>query len=256
MTHSVKILDRYLIVDEDTGCASLADEAPAPAADTAADVPVDNDRVDADRAPTVCLLTSVSPVSSIDGLCCPIVICDTANPQNAALLCKAAGEKGLCTTVYLTTECAHLPSCDRLLVPEEAYNGYRNAAPEVGVRLAYDVKNPALLPRIKAWVDAGVTLIDAYPTDPRACREGEMQALTEELFRIAEYLYSCRQTGRTVEFLPITQQGKGARHGIGAHRNIRCRTCSHRMLCGGRRLSFADCEIKRTTADCAALLTV
>ena len=32
MIHSVKILDRYLIVDEDTGCASLADEAPVPAA--------------------------------------------------------------------------------------------------------------------------------------------------------------------------------------------------------------------------------
>ena len=136
MIHSIKILDRYLIVDEDTGCASLADEAPVPAAaDPTAYIPFDDD-----RAPTVCLLTSVSPVSSIDGLCCPIVICDTANPQNAALLCKAAGDRGLSPTVYLTTEGDDVPRCDRLLVPEEAYNDYRNAAPEVGVRLAYDIK--------------------------------------------------------------------------------------------------------------------
>lgn len=251
MTHSVKILDRYLVIDEDTGCASLADEAPA------SSVPADsNVSFDADRAVTVCLLTSVSPVSAIAGICCPIVICDTANCENAARLCKAAKEKGLFTTVYLTTECGHVPPCDRLLVPEDAYHTYRNAAPEVGVRLSYDVNDPMLLSRIKTWVNAGVTLIDAYPANPRACREGEMQELIRELWRIAEYLYQNRPAGKAIEFLPITLQGKGARHGIGAHRNIRCHTCSHRMLCGGRRLSFADCEIKRTTADCAALLSV
>lgn len=249
MTHTVRILDRLLTVDEDTGCAVLANTPEL------SDAPDTASPFDADRAPSICALTSVSPVSALSDVTCPVVLFDTENRENAALLCRCAMERGLDTTVLLTSDGTF--DCDRLLVPEERYEAYRHAAPTVGVRLSYDIRTPVLLSRVRTWIEAGVTLIDAYPADPRACREGELDALKEELFRTADYLYRLKQDdGTTVAFLPFSLQGRGAKHGIGAHRNIRCHTCSHRMLCGGRRLSFGDCEYKRTTADCAALLSV
>lgn len=207
---------------------------------------------DADKAPSLCTLTSVSPTASLDGITCPVLLGDTNNTDNAHLLCRTAKEKGLTLTVILTED-GTFP-CDRLIVPAAKYVQYRGSAPVVGVRFSYNVKKPDFLSKLIEYADDGITLIDAYPENPEERTEGEQTVLLKEFGRTAKELFLRKKEGRPVEFLPIAMQGKNAKHGIGAHRNERCGTCSHRMTCGGRRLSFADCEVKRTLADCAVLL--
>ena len=207
---------------------------------------------DAEKAPSLCAVTSVSPAETLDGITCPVLLGDTNNTENARLLCKAAKEKGLTLTVILTQD-GDFP-CDRLIVPAEKYAQYRTAAPQVGVRFSYDVKKPDILSKLIEYADDGITLIDAYPENPREREEGAQTALLKEFGRAAKELFLRKKEGRPVEFLPIAMQGKDAKHGVGAHRNERCLTCSHRTVCGGRRLSFADCEVKKTLADCAVML--
>lgn len=212
-----------------------------------ADVPFD-----ADMAPSLCMLTSVSAVDTLAEITCPVQLCDTDHTENTALLCRIARERGLLLTVLLTEDGAF--SCDRLLVPADRYEAYRNAAPVVGVRFSYDVKKPDILSKIVQFADAGITLIDAYPENPGMREEGDQQVLLDEFRRVAQTLYQYRQDGHPIEFLPFSVMGLHAKHGTGAHRNARCPECSHRAVCGGRRLSFADCEVKRVLADCAVFL--
>lgn len=207
---------------------------------------------DADRALSLCMLTSVSPLDTLADMTCPVQLCDTDNTENAALICRTARERGCLLTVLLTED-GTFP-CDRLLVPADLYAEYRNAAPVVGVRFSYDVKNPDILSKIMQYAGEGITLIDAYPENPGMREEGAQQALLDELKRVAQTLYRYRQGGHAVEFLPFSVMGLYAKHGIGAHRNARCWDCSHQAVCGGCRLSFADCEVKRTLADCAVFL--
>lgn len=207
---------------------------------------------DADKAPTVCMLTSVSPTETLDGITCPVLLCDTNNTEHAQLLCNTAKEKGLALTVILTAD-GNFP-CDRLIVPAERFSQYKDSAPIVGVRFSYDVKKPDILSKLIEYADNGVTLIDAVPENPGEREEGAQTALLKEFGRAAKEVFLRKKEGRPVEFLPFSLQGKHAKHGVGAHRNERCLTCSHRMVCGGRRLSFADCEVKKTLADCAIML--
>jgi hypothetical protein len=207
---------------------------------------------DVNRAPSLCMLTSVSPVASLAEITCPVMLCDTENTENAALICKIARERGLLLTVLLTKD-GDFP-CDRLLVSPEQYDAYRHAAPCVGVRFAYDVRHPDILSRVTAFADAGIALIDAYPANPGEREEGEQSALLDAFRRTAEYLSQRKKDGQPIEFLPFSVMGLHAKHGIGAHRNERCRTCTHRMVCGGRRLSYADCEVKKMLAACAVFL--
>ena len=207
---------------------------------------------DADKAPTVCMLTSVSPLQTLDGVSCPVMLCDTDNVPHAKVLCAAVKERGLPLTVILTAD-GDFP-CDRLLVSEEKYAQYKTAAPVVGVRFSYDVTAPKILARVTALADEGITLIDAYPENLRDRKEGAQTVLLKELGRVAKELFLRSKEGRPVEFLPISLQGRGAKHGAGAFFNERCRVCSHRTHCGGRALSGADCEVKKTLADCAILL--
>lgn len=212
-----------------------------------ADIPFD-----ANKAPSLCMLTSVSQTASLADVTCPVMLCDTENTENAALICQTARERGLSLTVLLTKNGDY--PCDRLLVPEDLYETYQNAAPTVGVRFAYDVRHPDILSRVTALADAGVSLIDAYPANPEAREEGKQDALWDELCRTAERLAQYKKDGRPIEFLPFSVMGLHAKHGIGAHRNARCHTCTHRMVCGGRRLSYADCEVKKMLAACAVFL--
>lgn len=207
---------------------------------------------DANKAPSLCMLTSVSPVASLADITCPVMLCDTENKENAALLCKTAREQGRFLTVLLTRD-GDFP-CDRLLVSPEQYDAYRYAAPCVGVRFAYDVRHPDILSRVTALADAGIELIDAYPANPEAREEGCQTALLDAFRRTAEFLLQRKKDGHPVEFLPFSVMGLHAKHGIGAHRNARCAECSHHAVCGGRRLSYADCEVKKMLADCAMLL--
>ncbi len=207
---------------------------------------------DADMAPSLCMLTSVSPTESLSQINCPVMLCDTEHRDNAVTLCKIARERGLPLTVLLTADGDF--HSDRLLVPAERYETYRDAAPTVGVRFSYDVQAPDILSKVLAYADAGITLIDAYPKNPQMRKEGEQGALLEELVRVAQALSERKKDGRPVEFLPFSVMGLRAKHGVGAHRNERCHTCTHRMICGGRRLSYADCEVKQTLADCAVFL--
>ena len=207
---------------------------------------------DADMAPSLCMLTSVSPAETLYGITCPVMLCDTEHTENAVLLCRTARERGLPLTVLLTRD-GDFP-CDRLLVPADRYDAYRNAAPTVGVRFSYDVRTPEILSRVLNYADAGMELIDAYPENPQMRKEGEQDALIVEFRRTAEALSQRKQEGRPVVFLPFSVMGLHAKHGVGAHRNERCHTCTHRMICGGRRLSYADCEVKQTLADCAVFL--
>ncbi len=207
---------------------------------------------DADMPPSLCMLTSVSPTETIADITCPVQLCDTDHTENAALLCGMARDRGLLLTVLLTED-GEFP-CDRLLVPADRYETYRDAAPVVGVRFSYDVKNPDILSKVVQFADAGITLIDAYPEKPGMREEGDLQALLDEFKRVAQTLYGYRQEGHPIEFLPFSMMGLHAKHGVGAHRNARCPECSHHAVCGGRRLSFADCEVKRVLADCAVFL--
>ena len=207
---------------------------------------------DPDMPPSLCMLTSVSSADALADITCPVLICDTNNKENAVFLCNAARQRGLFVTVLLTVD-GDFP-CDRLLVSEDRYEQYQNAAPVVGVRFPYDVKSPDIVSRILRYADAGVTLIDAYPENPDDRTEGEQQTLTAELTDTAKEVCRLRKQGQTIEFLPFSVMGQNAKHGIGAHRNARCLTCSHNTACGGRRLSFADCEIKKVLADCANLI--
>ena len=207
---------------------------------------------DADMAPSLCMLTSVSPAESLCDITCPVMLCDTEQTENAALLCQCARERGLSLTVLLTRD-GDFP-CDRLIVPVDRYEKYRDAAPTVGVRFSYDVTTPEILSRVLAYADRGIGLIDAYPEHPGDRREGEQTALLDELKRTAMMLAQREKDGYPIEFLPFSVMGLHAKHGIGAHRNERCHTCTHRMICGGRRLSYADCEVKQTLADCAVFL--
>lgn len=209
---------------------------------------------DADLAPSLCMLTSISPTASLADSTCPVQICDTDYPEHASQLCRAAQDAGRCVTVLLTKD-GDFP-CDRLLVPAERYSAYRNAAPCVGVRFSYDVKAPDIASKIVQYADAGITLIDAYPENPQMREEGAQQALLAELQRAAEALRQRRNEGHPIEFLPFSAMGLHAKHGIGAHRNARCQECSHHAVCGGRRLSYADCEEKKMLADCAVYLAM
>ena len=204
---------------------------------------------DRDMPPSLCMLTSVSDADSLSDIRCPVLLCDTDNTENAVLLCRTARARGCCVTVLLTAD-GDFP-CERLLVPADRYDTYRDAAPTVGVRFAYDVRNPDIVSHIRRFADLGITLIDAYPINPGDRKEGEQQPLINALHAAAEELCQRKVPGQTVEFLPFSVMGHGAKHGIGAHRNARCPECSHNTVCGGRRLSFADCEIKKVLADCA-----
>ena len=212
-----------------------------------ADIPFD-----ANKAPSLCMLTSVSPAASLADVTCPVMLCDTENTENAALICQTARERGLSLTVLLTKDGDY--PCDRLLVPEDLYETYQNAASTVGVRFAYDVRHPDILSRVTALADAGVSLIDVYPANPEAREEGKQDALWNELCCTVELLAQRKKDGHPIEFLPFSVMGLHAKHGIGAHRNARCPTCTHRMVCGGRRLSHADCEVKKMLAACAVFL--
>ena len=209
---------------------------------------------DADMAPSLCMLTSVSPTASLTDSTCPVQLCDTDHPEHAARLCRAAQDAGRCVTVLLTKDGDY--PCDRLLVPIERYSAYRGTAPCVGVRFSYDVKAPDILSKILQYADLGITLIDAYPENPQMREEGAQQALLAEFQRAAEALYDRNRNGQPIEFLPFSTMGLYAKHGIGAHRNARCQECSHHAVCGGRRLSYADCEVKKMLADCAVYLSV
>ncbi len=207
---------------------------------------------DADMPPSLCMLTSVSPEDTLADITCPVQLCDTDHPVHAARLCAAVRERGLPLTVILTED-GDFP-CGRLLVPAEKYAQYRNAAPQVGIRFAYDVKAPEILSRIIRYADEGIFLIDAYPENPQIREEGAQAELLAEFRQVAEALLLRRKEGRPIEFLPFSVMGLHAKHGVGAHRNARCQSCSHHAVCGGRRLSYADCEVKRTLGDCAFYL--
>lgn len=207
---------------------------------------------DADMAPSLCMLTSVSPTETLSDISCPVMLCDTEHTENAVRLCQAVRERGLPLTVLLTRDSAF--PCDRLLVPADRYPAYRDAAPTVGVRFSYDVKHPDILANVLAFAAAGIPLIDAYPENPQDREAGAQDALLNEFQRTADLLAQRKKEGHPVEFLPFSVMGLHAKHGVGAHRNERCHTCTHRMICGGRRLSYADCEVKQTLADCAVFL--
>lgn len=207
---------------------------------------------DADKAPSLCMLTSVSPAESLSDITCPVMLCDTNHTEHARLLCKEAKARGLSLTVLLTAD-GDFP-CDRLLVPEDRYEACKTAADTVGVRFSYDVRNPDICSHIRRLADAHITLIDAYPQNPGDRVEGEQDALIAELHAVTEALIAYRRAGQTLEFLPFSVMGQNAKHGIGAHRNERCTDCTHNAVCGGRRLSYADCEIKKILAECAVTL--
>lgn len=207
---------------------------------------------DPDRPMTHCMMTSVSPLSTLEGVTCPVVLCDTHNTEHAKEICAAAKEKGLHLTVLMTEE-GDFP-CDRLLVEENLYSRYKTAAPTVGVRFSYDVKAPKILDRVTALADEGITLIDAYPTNPDDRAAGEQTTLIKELGKVAKELFLRIKEGRAVEFLPFAWQCRNAKHAEAVFCHERCLTCSHRMHCGGRALSYADCEIKRACADAQILL--
>lgn len=228
---------------------------------------------DENRPLTHCALPSAASTNTLeralkvegdngDGGCVPVLLSDTDDVLQAQKLCLAAKERGAQVTVLMTKECRDpdtaefLLTCDRLLVPETLYEAYRNAAPAVGVRLAYDVKAPNLLARVNAYADAGVTLMDAYPSDPNACVAGEQTALIKELGKVAKELFLRAKEGRGVAFLPFSMQYRGAKLGVDAFTNTRCKTCSHRMHCGGYPRSEADCEVRRACADAEILLAL
>lgn len=227
---------------------------------------------DANRALTHCVLSSAASTDTLEralkcaandgGGCVPVLLSDTDDVLQAQKLCLAAKEKGAQVTVLMTKECRDpdtaefLLTCDRLLVPEALYEAYRNAVPAVGVRFAYDAKVPNLLARVNAYADAGVTLMDAYPSDPDARAAGEQTALIKELGKVAKELFLRAKEGRSVEFLPFSMQYRGAKFGVDAFTDTKCKTCSHRMHCGGYPRSDADCEVRRACADAQILLAL
>ena len=209
---------------------------------------------DADRAPTLCPLSSSASPDVINGTHAHVLLCDTDNAENASEICRRAKDAGLSVTVLLTADGVF--PCDRLLVPEDRYEAYAGAAPAVGVRFSYDVTAPAILSRVIALADRGITLVDAFPKNPDMRRAGEQTALIKELERTAKELFLRKKEGRPVDFLPFSIHGMNAKHGTDAHCAPACITCSHRMICGGIRLSDADCEIKRSLADSAVMLSI
>ncbi len=208
---------------------------------------------DADRSATLHICSSDAPLSALDGVQAPVYLSETDHAENAAALCRAAKKNGVCVTVNMTIEGDY--ACDRLIVCESLYTKYKNSAPTVGVRFTYDVRAPKLLDFVIALADDGVTLIDAVPANAKEAVAGAQTALTKELGKVAKELFLRTKEGRCVEFLPFSRMARGASCGGNAFTDV-CGSCSHRMYCGGRPTSEADCEIRRTCADCSIFLAL
>lgn len=211
---------------------------------------------DAERSVTLHVLSSDAPCTVLDNACAPVLLLDTDRAENAAALCRAAKDKGLCVTVHMTAEGDY--PCDRLLVCETLHKAYRDKAPTVGVWFTYDVRAPKLLDKLTALADDGITLIDAVPETPADAAFGAQTVLIKELGKVAKELFLREKEGRAVEFLPFSVMERGAKFGDGAF-SAPCMTCSHRTRCGGMCYSTvrdidADCELRRTLADASILL--
>ncbi len=206
---------------------------------------------DTEKCVTMHIISSDTKVTALEGSTAPVLLTDTDDAENAAALCRAAKENGVCVTVHMTKE-GHYP-CDRLLVDASLYEKYRAAAPKVGVYFAYDVKAPKIQEQVVALADAGVTLINAYPANPTDAVFGAQTVLVKAFGKVAKELFLRTKEGRPIEFLPFAVMERGAKFGKDAFCDT-CGACSHRMYCGGKRISDADCEIRRACADAKILL--